>query len=377
MQRKTFFSVILSSTLLFSTGMLIFGCSNSSGGADPGSDIKFDSDLGTDSESDDTQKQADSDTKGDTNIQSSDEGSDNDSNPAYGCEKVDFLFVIDNSVSMKDQQAALISSFPGFMKTIKKTLSAKSDYHIMVVDTDASGRCTKETCADETSKCRDSDKGFDEYVCDHVDDFTSCDMSWGAGVVHPAGAAASNELCAIHGGNRYIIGDDPDMAATFACTARVGLSGNPAERPMDAMVAAVSDKLNSAGACNEAFIRDDAILVVTFITDDPNTEDMEPDSEWDPDLGPSDSVDDWYDALVGAKNGDTDAVVVLGLLPVGENEAGQSCEKGDSGQHWLELINRFGDHGLIGPVCEENYVGFFEGAVALIDDTCDEFKPVK
>lgn len=382
MEARPLFSVIKCHTapllLLFSASALFaIGCSDSSNGAGSGS--------GNDSAADslsDTQNDGTGDTDGNTNGQvgsDSDSDSENDtgSTPLIGCQKVDFLFVIDNSVSMKDQQAALISSFPGFMETIKKTLSAKSDYHIMVVDTDAYGRCTQETCADQKSSCRSSEKGFDEYICDHIDEFSSCDMSWGAGVIHPAGAEASNTLCTIHGGNRYIIGEDPDMTTAFACIARVGLSGNPEERPMDAMVAAISDKLNGKKGCNEGFIRDDAILVVTFITDDPHIEDMEPDSEWDSDFGPSDSVDDWYNALVGAKNGNADAVVVLGLLPVGTNSAGQSCEKGDSGQHWLDLVNRFGDHGLTGPVCEEEYVSFFEDAVALIDDSCDDFEPVK
>ena len=40
-----------------------------------------------------------------------------------GCAKVDFLFVIDNSVSMKDEQDALIASFPGFIDSIKANIA--------------------------------------------------------------------------------------------------------------------------------------------------------------------------------------------------------------------------------------------------------------
>ena len=64
-----------------------------------------------------------------------------------GCDKVDFLFVVDNSVSMSDQQAALVASFPDFINTIQSTLSATSDYHVMVVDTDAETRCSPAGCA--------------------------------------------------------------------------------------------------------------------------------------------------------------------------------------------------------------------------------------
>ena len=56
------------------------------------------------------------------------------------------VFVVDNSVSMSDQQAALIASFPGFIQTIQNTLSATSDYHILVADTDDEGRCTAANC---------------------------------------------------------------------------------------------------------------------------------------------------------------------------------------------------------------------------------------
>ena len=39
--------------------------------------------------------------------------------PAMGCRKVDFLFVIDNSGSMSDEQQNLINSFPSFIQTIQ------------------------------------------------------------------------------------------------------------------------------------------------------------------------------------------------------------------------------------------------------------------
>jgi hypothetical protein len=42
-----------------------------------------------------------------------------------GCAKADFLFVIDNSGSMADEQDNLIASFPGFIATIQQTLMAQ------------------------------------------------------------------------------------------------------------------------------------------------------------------------------------------------------------------------------------------------------------
>jgi hypothetical protein len=56
--------------------------------------------------------------------------------------KVDFLFEIDNSVSMSGEQEAFIAAFPGFMAAFRTTLAAGTDTQVMVVDTDAWGRCS-------------------------------------------------------------------------------------------------------------------------------------------------------------------------------------------------------------------------------------------
>ena len=152
-----------------------------------------------------------------------------------GCSKVDFLFVIDNSASMEDNQDALIASFPGFIDTIKNTLTA-TDYHIMVVDTDADGRCAQPCVMDGDYQEFCSPDNF--YICKAQ--FDACDTTRGAGVVHPAGLYATNMKCPIWGNNRYMLPDEPDLLGTFACVAKVGTSGNPSERPMNGMQEALT-----------------------------------------------------------------------------------------------------------------------------------------
>ncbi len=277
-----------------------------------------------------------------------------------GCEKVDFLFIIDNSVSMADQQAALIASFPTFMATIQTTLSATSDYQIMVADTDDETRCTPSNCQSgamsANSLCIAPANG---YACT-PGLFDTCDNTIGAGVVHPAGDGASNMPCTIFGGNRYIGEGEPNRTSTFSCMAQVGLAGHPAERPMDSLVAAMSDTMNGPNGCNTDFLRDDAILVITFISDDPNYED-------------ADGPQQWYDAVVAVK--DPESVVVLGLTP---NFNGCQDGKGPpKGQHWSDFIAMWGARGLEASVCELDYGPFFDQAISIIDQTCDEFDPPK
>ena len=54
-----------------------------------------------------------------------------------GCEKIDFLFVIDNSGSMAQHQDNLIASFPAFLEKILAEVPTLEGHHIMVVDSDA------------------------------------------------------------------------------------------------------------------------------------------------------------------------------------------------------------------------------------------------
>jgi hypothetical protein len=276
-----------------------------------------------------------------------------------GCDKVDFLFIIDNSVSMQDQQTALISSFPAFMNTIQATLNAGSNYHIMVADTDDWGRCTAANCQtgdmSADTLCVAPDNG---YAC--TTQFDTCDKQIGAGVVHPAGKGATNAPCTIYGGQRYMVEGEPDLPGTFACMAQVGLAGHPAERPMDSLVAAMSVGLNAPAGCNSGFLRKDAILVVTFISDDPNYED-------------ADGPQEWYDAVVAAKDGNADAVVVLGLTP--NFDGCQNSAPQPKGSQWSEFVALWGDHGLEASVCNLDYAPFFEQAVAIIDEACDDFVP--
>jgi hypothetical protein len=125
---------------------------------------------------------------------------------------------------------------------------------------------------------------------------------------------------------------------------------------MEAMVAAVSPTMNDTGGCNEGFLRKDAILVVTFISDDTNKED-------------TGTAQSWYDAVVAAKGGKPESVAMLGLIPDGAaaNPAKQL--------HWHDFITLWNKRGLKGDVASADYAPFFDAAIAVIDETCNNFTP--
>ncbi len=275
-----------------------------------------------------------------------------------GCEKVDFLFVIDSSRSMEDEQDNLLTSFPGFITAIEDTLQI-DDFHLMVIDAG-------------------------EIVA------AGCDGTLGAGQVSSAAGAD----CMLPAGQRYATAEQADITTAFTCMGSRGTLGSGDEQTMDALLASVGP-LVGAGQCNEGFLREDAILVVTIITDE---EDSPLDSSVAPPLDgscePADSDPNslgdpasWVASLTAAKNGDPDAVVVLSLL--GDCDVGGSCPgiavadpldptspvSGAEPAPRLRAFTEMFGYGSVGPVCADDYSPFFEEAVGVIATACDEFVP--
>ena len=304
--------------------------------------------------------------------------------PAQGCQKVDFLFVVDNSNSMQEEQENLARSFPGFIDVLEGTLSAR-DYHIMVVDTDASGgRDGLEelpslaggdlTCEPAPACCYiacglsfvpGSDiSGCNTRSCAEVltDIPDPCEGELGAG----KRLAPDGESCGVMGPQRYMVQGQPELAETFACTARVGTFGAGGERLMAAVAAALSPLQNGPGGCNEGFVRDDAMLVLTFITDEDDQN-----SPGDPAV--------WRQVVLDAKHGNEQAITVLGLVGDGNIPGGLPggpCTGQASPAPLLQEFVQSFHFGSMGSVCATDYAPFLENAVAEINTACIDFEPI-
>jgi hypothetical protein len=342
-----------------------------------------------------------SNTNNEGNINPGDSADGNDENGATdsseeeGCKGVDFLFVIDSSRSMEDEQEQLIRSFPGFIDAIVETLEL-DDFHIMVVDSDAYEdfssndiTCGYPGCCPEFCdlavdaiggqaigiRCQE-EMGSLPKTCaewngeDPEPVTTGCDQALGAGHV----GGNKNTVCNIPDNQRYIIQGQPDLYDAFSCIADVGTEGSGDEKVMEAMVNAVSIH-NRQGGCNENFIRDDAILVVTFITDE-NDGDV-------PGMGSAGNAQSWRQALIEAKGGDEEAIVVLGIfgdndLPTGICEEYDEMTDGDGAmpaftlREFLELFPDDRRHYC--SVCLDDYSECFKSSVDTIDTTCEDFQ---
>ncbi len=147
------------------------------------------------------------------------------------CEKVDLLFVIDNSASMETKQAALVASFPGFVASMRAELQGVDSYHVGVTTTDVYGPWSIVTCPDTGPE-----------ICQRRGTLVTTTVD--------GGRYASNEVCTPYvEGGRYMT-DQDDLATKFACAATVGTKGCVEERPIASMLGAVSADFNGPGGCN-------------------------------------------------------------------------------------------------------------------------------
>ena len=182
--------------------------------------------------------------------------------------RLDLLFVIDDSASRGEEQALLAANFPRFIDEIVGDDGTLPDLHLGVVS---------------------SDLGIAPYQLQQDQGDCIGDGKDGALLRGPAGAD-----CGLTDGTPYLVdSSDPDgvirnypdglLPETFSCMAQLGTNGCGFERHLEAMERALTDQ-----PLNDGFLRDDAVLAIVFIADEDDCSASDPDL-FDPDsaaLGP-------------------------------------------------------------------------------------------
>jgi hypothetical protein len=275
-----------------------------------------------------------------------------------GCQgKIDFLFMISSGTTMAVFQENLKSALPGFLSTIQQNF-ADWDTHIMVVDsTKAWGLISCEQC---DTVC-ETTPGYPCYVNSGPGYLDDCDFEIGAGVTFPAGNGSSNHRCELAGNRRYITLEDPDPEAAFECISGIGVTGG--SRGAEAVFHAVGEIMNGPTGCNNGFVRDDALLVVTILQDNYDEK-----SEAWPEI--------WASSLVTIKGDDPDAVVLL-VVTTDVDMPNGLCwpDKYNETPNRLRTFADLMPHGLVGSICEPDWTPFFDEAADLVLSQCEVFAP--
>ncbi len=251
-----------------------------------------------------------------------DEGSGRDDEVKVDCDRADFLFVIDNSPSMQPYQRKLVESFPLFISGVEEVVERGTDLHIGVITTD--------------------DASGNPPPCDRL----------GGLVIQTRGAHSSQSQCGpyVDGGN-YMTERD-DLASSFACAATVGTQGGQDETPAAAILAAL-DPESPVAACNAGFLREDALLVVVVLSDEPDASEGHPRT--------------WADELLRRKGDNPDSIVVVSLLA----PRSSGCAAGESVCFpWRNTaFTESFPHGYVGAI-DGNYAQVFGRAIDVVGSVC-------
>lgn len=315
-----------------------------------------DADTSTGTTTDDSTSTGDSDETGTTSpiFDVGDEGTGaDDGNGEMGCKKVDLLFVVDDSASMWDEQDKLTDAFPGFMQTIDQELVQEKgiDYHVGVVSAEMAG---PNMCI--LFQCADGHRGR----LNHKEDRLNCAAD------EPPG--------------RWIeVGPVDEVAAQFRCIA--SMEGQDfQEMPLEAMRASLIDRIQDQEAYNSGFLREDALLVVAFLTDEDDQSVWEVPEMWNliPGPGPKAPVQDYWNAMVDLKGGEPDRIMALAI----SGDKDQDCEDNNNEvlaakapriHEFLDLAapNSYWTH-----ICGDDYVQPLQEALDVLESSCENFPPV-
>ncbi len=184
-------------------------------------------------------------------------------------DKVDVLFMVDNSPSMTPKQMLLQSSFAAFVTALQNAGAAHpASYHIGVVTSDlGAGPYTL-----NQGQCRPGGDGA---------------KLQSAAATSATGVPAACSSFTLGGGVRFIDYDQvhgtdnlggTDLATAFTCISSVGQSGCGFEHQLESAYRALHDAIPE----NAGFLRPDALLVVVYVTDEddcsapPNTDLFDP-----------------------------------------------------------------------------------------------------
>lgn len=253
------------------------------------------------------------------------------------CE-IDFLFVVDNSISMDRKQVNLINSVPKFIKTMMETeKELEKDYHIGVVTTDAYEH--------SPAQCRFLGGLVSQVELEKKQPNGTTDRKL--------------TKCGPYKTGRNYMTHEDDLNRSFACAARPGRFGSAKEEQIGALIQAIDPKQGKAGKCNQGFIRDEALLVAVIISDE--------DAQYEQG-GPA----QWREKILAAKGNDEKKVVIVSIVVPKKNVCDPQDKLNQEGTEIIEFTKSFGKRGFVGDVCSPNYDPIFKEALGIIDFACGE-----
>jgi hypothetical protein len=169
--------------------------------------------------------------------------------PLLSAQKTDLLFVIDNSGSMVEEQAAIATELPAFLEELRQGDGVEQDFRVGVITTSV----------------------YQRAMIDNREQLTFYpDQS---GKLRPVSDALGQPTA-----ERFIDDEDPDLLGKFRRLVQPQGAGSGQETPFEAVRLAVTPPLTTtpiAEGGNGGFLRDGARLLVVVVSDEEDCSSME------------------------------------------------------------------------------------------------------
>lgn len=286
--------------------------------------------------------------------------SENDANPdseaqTDECDKIDFVFVIDDSGSMLLDQLGLIADFPNFIKILDayRTRDGKPlDYRIGV---------TSSSIGYELTDVSESYEGDD-------------------GLFRRNKGSEQGQSCWDED-RRWMERKDSDIQERFSCAAEVGANGLGHEMQMLALSMSLRDRVKSGD--HKGFLRKDALLATVLLTDEDDC------SNEDRKFGDSDACNggEWPDDLLepsallkrmDALKGNSRKRWALGVLSkyicVPDFQGGFLPPLKPK-KRLRSLVDQAGKNAVYVTVCNDDYATHLKTVLDTFTEACQDFPP--
>lgn len=286
--------------------------------------------------------------------------SSNDANPdaeAAGdeCDKIDFVFVIDDSRSMLMDQLGLIGDFPNFIKVLNayRTKDGEPlDYRIGV---------TSSSIGYELSDAGETFEGDD-------------------GLFRRSKGSKDGQACWSED-RRWMERKDSDLTERFSCAAEVGANGLGHEMQMLALSMSLRDRVKSGD--HKGFLREDALLATVLLTDedDCSNEDRKFEvsevcngGDWPDYLLQPSSLLKSMDAIKGNSRKRW-ALGVLSKYMCIPDFNGGFFPPTNPKKRLRSLVKEAGDNAVYVTVCDDDYATHLKTVLDTFTEACQGFPP--
>ncbi len=271
-----------------------------------------------------------------------------DGGPSEACDKMDILFVIDNSGSMQQEQDNLAANFPLFVSVLDGFTNADGqpiDYHVGVTTTGV-------------SKDYEIDTGLPWNIPESQDGEDG-HLQTGSGCAMPRG---------------WLERGDQDVGGKFSCIASVGTGGPSDEMPLEGARLALTERM--ADSSNAGFLRSDALLALVILTDEEDC--SRPDDHFTLGIGEdlcesAAPIGEYVGAFDSVASG-RDRWAAAIIAGVGPGACSSDLGDAEEAARLIDFAGAVGDNAITSSICQGDLATPLADAMATFQAACNDIE---